>query len=241
VISVRLSLASFVSALVLSGSALVHAQGADTKVYKNPALQLAFAYPNTLDAEDPANTDNYSFRTRFALHPDSDPEHKGADPCSPLLLAVGLGPDVPLDGKKAKPGKQVALQPTGGLTLNEVKHTCLAKDSFNAPDDKTVADLVENARHVDGLKPIARTLSYQAGGAEMLFAASSGRGSFSGTASARINGRIFLWSFSANDLEVFNRMLASKVCFDAPACAAGYTTLVPYRMLPSGETQAVSQ
>lgn len=214
------------------------AQTADTHAYNNAALHLGFLYPANLDPEDPGNVDNYSFRTRFALHPDSDPEHRGADPCSPLLLAVGTGPDQPLDpGKKLKPGKQVPLQAAGGITLNEIKHACLAKDSFNAPDEKSLADLVENARHIDGQKPIPRAISYELQGAKIFFAASTpdeksrkGDAAFTANVGAIVNGRIFLWSITANDDALFNRMLHSKVCFDAPACAGGYQTLVPYQV-----------
>ena len=147
---------------------------ANSHTYRNPALHLVVQYPSTLDPEDPVNPDGYSYRTRFALHPDADPESKGADPCSPLLLAVGMGPDQPLDAKKAKSGKIVALQPTGGLTINEIKLACLTRDNPQQTAEEHLADLVENSRHIDGLKPMPRALTFDVQGAKVLFAASSG-------------------------------------------------------------------
>jgi hypothetical protein len=214
--------------------------------YRNPALHLIVEYPATLDTEDPVNPDGYSYRTRFALHPDADPESKGADPCSPLLLAAGMGPDQPLDPKKAKPGKIVPLQPTGGFTINEIKIACLTRDNMQQTPEEHLIDLVENSRHIDGLKPMPRTLTFDVGGAKVIFAASSGptadekghrNGSagmtYSGTAAALIDQRAFFFSFMANDLGVFNRMLASHVCFTAPACPATLPVLVPYEFKPA--------
>jgi hypothetical protein len=226
-------------------------QPAAPRAYKNPSLHLALLYPANLEPEDPANPDAYSYRTRFALHPDSDPEAKGADPCSPLLLAAGMGPDQPIDAHKAKPGRVVPLQPTGGLTLNQIKHSCLVQDDPQSTDEKSIAALVENARHIAGLHPIAHTLSYEIPGAQVLFAASSGptadeKGhrtpsaglTYTGTAGILAGTRLFLVSFTANNLATFNGMLAAKICLDAPACATGYGTLVPYRLTPQGEVQA---
>ena len=218
----------------------------DTKTYRNPALHLVVEYPATLDAEDPVNPDGYSYRTRFALHPDADPEGKGADPCSPLLLAVGMGPDQPLDAKKAKGGKVVPLQPTGGLTVSEIKLPCLARDNSQQTPEKNLDDLVENSRHIDGLTPIPRTLTFDVQGAKVIFAASSGptadekghrSGSagttYSGTAAALINDHAFFFTFTANDLAVFNHMLASRVCFTAPTCPATLSVLVPDGFKPA--------
>ena len=50
---------------------------------------------------------------------------------------------------------------------------------------------------------------------------------YSGTAAALINDHAFFFTFTANDLAVFNRMLASKVCFTAPTCPATLPALVP--------------
>ncbi len=218
----------------------------DSKTYRNPALHLVVEYPATLDAEDPVNPDGYSYRARFALHPDSDPESKGADPCSPLLLAVGMGPDQPLDAKKAKPGKIVPLQPTGGLTVSEIKLACLDRDNSQQTPEKNLADLVENSRHIDGLKPMPRALTFDVAGAKVIFAASSGptadekghrNGSagttYAGTAAALVGDRAFFFTFNANDLAVFNRMLASKVCFTAPACPATLPGIVPGGFKPA--------
>jgi hypothetical protein len=213
--------------------------------YRNAALHLVVEYPATLDTEDPVNPDGYSYRTRFALHPDADPESKGADPCSPLLLAVGMGPDQPLDAKKAKPGRVVPLQPTGGFTISEIKIACLTRDNMQQTPEEHLADLVENSRHIDGLKPIPRALTFDVQGAKVIFAASSGptadekghrNGSagmtYSGTAAALIDNRAFFFTFTANDLGVFNRMLASRVCFTAPACPATLPVLAPYEFKP---------
>lgn len=222
-----------------------HAQAA-SHTYSNPALHLLVEYPSTLDAEDPVNPDAYSYRTRFALHPDADPESKGADPCSPLLLAVGMGPDQPLDAKKAKSGKAVPLAPTGGLTVNEIKLACLTRDNPQQTPAEHLADLVENSRHIDGLKPMPHALTFDVQGAKVIFAASSGptaddkgrrSGSagttYSGTAAALVDSRVFFFSFTANDLAVFNSMLASRVCFTAPTCPAALPALVPYEFKPT--------
>jgi hypothetical protein len=227
-------IALFATALLLVP--VVPAQAPDGHSFKMPALKLAFVYPANLDTEDPIVPDNYSFRTRFALHPDEDPEHKGADKCSPLLLAAGTGPDQPLDRHhKEKPGKQVALQPAGGITLNEIFHSCLYRDNPLNSDQKALTDLVENARHIDGAKPIPRTITYQVANATVILGASvpdghSHTAGYTATIAAIVDNRIFLCSITANDAALFNSMLHSKACFDAPACASGYQTLAPYEI-----------
>jgi hypothetical protein len=225
---------SLISSLAFAAPFL-HAQA---PTYRNPALQLTFQYPQTLVPEDPAIADGYSFRTRFALHPDADPEHRGADQCSPLLLAVGTGPDQPLDpNHKPKTGKQVAIQPGGGMTLNEIFHSCRYRDNPANSDEQSLRDLVENARHVDGAKPIPRLLTYQIGSATILFAASTpgdhdrkANPGYTATVAAIAGSRIFFWSITASDDALFNSMLHAKVCFDAPACAGGLQMLVPYQV-----------
>ena len=239
-VSAFLLLASLgIASLTASAQSTLH-------TYRNAALHLVVDYPSTLDAEDPGNTDGYSYRTRFALHPDADPESKGADPCSPLLLSVGMGPDQPLDAKKAKAGKVTPLQPTGGLTVNEIKLPCLARDNSQQTPEKNLSDLVENSRHLDGLKPMPRALTFDVQGAKVIFAASSGptvdeKGrrsgaagtTYTGTAAALIDNRAFFFTFTTNDLAVFNHMLASHVCFTAPSCPATLPVLVPYEFKPA--------
>jgi hypothetical protein len=240
--------------LLLLATAFPFFQTTANHVYQNPALHIAVRYTAALSPEDPANPDSYRYRARFALHPDSDPESKGADPCSPLLFAVGAGPDQSTDPKKTKNGRIVALEPTGGITLNEIKHACLKRDNPFDSDEKTLTALVENARNVVGLRPIAKTLTYQVQGATLYFAAASGPSldehdrrtpaagmTYQGIAGALIDNRIFLFTFTANDQILFNRMLASRVCFDAPTCASGFATLVPYALTDNGLAQPIPQ
>jgi hypothetical protein len=63
------------------------------KTYSNPDLHLILQYPADLSLEDGRVGSDHSYRTRFALHPADDPERMGADPCSPLIMAIGMGPD----------------------------------------------------------------------------------------------------------------------------------------------------
>jgi hypothetical protein len=109
------------------------------------------------------------------MHPKDDPEHKGEDPCSPLVVAIGMGADRPKDpSHPGKPGHQVPLLPTGGISLNEIKHACIAKDSPGKSDEDVLGDYVDNIRYIDGLPPIAKTIAYEVQGRTVFLAVAGG-------------------------------------------------------------------
>ncbi len=228
---------------------------ATTHVYTSSGMQLAMYFNDEVRPEGPDTIGNYSYRSRFALHAKDDPQHRGADPCAPTVFAVGTGPDLARD--PAHPltvGKQVPIAPTGGVSLAEIDADCLAKDSPGRTQEDALGRSVEGIRHIEGIPALSKTIDYKVQGRTVIFASAGGpskddKGKRTGTESAGYtyvgsmatitNGHLLIWSVTANDVELFNRLLSFHICFDAPVCKAGYDRIVPFKLGMSAAKDAV--
>lgn len=151
----HLSFACLVAGFVCTNAM---AQQPDGYVYRNAEIGLTVSYPTGLQPETTAVLGHYSYRTVLSIHPEADAEHRGADPCTPVLSIVGMGPDKPVDpNEQAISGRQVRIQPTGGVSLSEIKRSCLEKKE--KPSDFVAAE-VANIQDIEGFSPLAKTIQY---------------------------------------------------------------------------------
>ena len=207
------------------------------QTWNNPALGLSVRYLAALDKEDADHVSRYE-RAVFALHPEADPQHLGADPCAPLMLVLGSGLDR-ADEAPAK-GKTAAITPRGTLTLTEVNRACLDKDVV---DDTHLGNFIRQTEQLEGMRPLIKTTNAYIQGSTVWWSASAGllkdaRGRRVASAGTTIlgsvgvvaNGHMLLWSITANDPALFNRLLNVSVCLDHPVCKEGYSPLVGFKL-----------
>ncbi len=207
------------------------------QTWNNPALGVSVRYLAAFDKEDAEHVSRYE-RAIFALHPEADPRHLGADPCAPLMLVLGSGLDRP-DELPPK-GKPARITPRGTLTLTEVNRSCLDKEVV---DDTHLGDLIRQTEQLEGMRPLIKTTNAYVQGTTIWWSASAGflkdaRGkrvasagtTILGSVGAVANGHMLLWSITANDPALFNRLLNLSVCFDHPICKQGYSSLVPFQL-----------
>jgi hypothetical protein len=206
------------------------------QIYRNPELGLSLRYPFGLNKEDSANVAGFE-RAVFALHPEADPTHTGSDPCAPLILTLGSGVDLPPE--TVTKGK-TTINPRGTLTLSEIKRECLDKDVL---DDTTLIALVGRTATAENMRPLTRTTNTFIQNTTVWTATALGYGKdrkgvrspagglkILGTIGAVVNGHMLLWTITANDPELFNRMINLSACFDSPNCASGYANLLDFKL-----------
>lgn len=208
--------------IFLAAAPVLTAQGFQAQqAYINPQLGLSFRYPAAFNRETPAAVAAYEGAV-FALHPEADPTHIGADPCAPVLLTLGANLERPIE--VAKKGQPAIVPTRGTLTLSEVSRTCFEK---NALDDTTLASIVNATAKLDGMRPLGRVRNDLVVNSTVWWAASAGynrnaRGkrtadagtTILGTAAAVVNGHILVWSITANDPELFNRLTTLTLSTD---------------------------
>jgi hypothetical protein len=189
--------------------------------YKNAEAQMKFYYPAELSMEDPHAMPRRSYRSIYAMHPDQDPEHVGADPCSPLRFMIGTGPDHHLPASKDDAFEPLA--PTGGISLVEVNRKCLNGQSEEDFLEKTVNDL----QSMTGMYSTAATITYDLDRHPVTLSTvhafsrvdndverkKSNGITFVAVAALTSQGHLFIWTFVANDLTLFNTMLQCEIQF----------------------------
>jgi hypothetical protein len=221
---------------------------AQPKTFNSTRMGITVVYPAILNREDPGDLKYRSYRSVFAMNPEADPDHTGLDPCSPLVIAFGMGSDKPRDpdAPAAKPGKQVPLAATGGITLSEITPKCMT-----AVGDQDMANLVGGIQRIDGMHPLSQIVSYKVQDVTVFFAAvtafskdekgkrtASAGNTFIGSIGTIVHGHILLWSAVANDANLFNQLLKIKVCFDPKGCSTEQlSSLVPYELSSDKDRQ----
>ena len=190
------------------------------------STHLVFRYPSDLKREDPVTLSQRSYRIVFALHPEKDAEHAATDLCSPTIFAAGLTEPEPQAVSGKKKDSFEASPPTGGMTLVDIDRKCLNDKS----DSDATSNLVARLGEADGLSsviPGSKTVEYKLDGHVTALDIATGfskdkdgkRNASAGTTiiggvSMVYEGHLLLWTFIANDVTLFNRMLKSRVQFD---------------------------
>jgi hypothetical protein len=241
------------AALVLLSCALLQAQLAPTAIsiqtWTNPDLGLILRYPALFNKEPVSRLGSYE-RAVFALHPEADPQHIGADPCAPVLLSLGSGldrlPDPPQKGKPAP-----TYVPKGTLTVSEIKRSCLDKETL---DDTVLAGLVGANASGEGMRVLTRTTNDFIQGSTVWSASAAGyardekgrRSPYAGTlivgtVGAVVNGHMLVWSVTSNDPELFNRLINLSVCFSKDPNSFAYDRLVHFQIAKQANPQTASR
>ncbi len=198
-------------ALVLLAATSLFGQA--QQAYTNQDLGIALRYPAAFNKETPAAVAKYEGAV-FALHPEADPAHIGADPCAPVILTLGANLDRPIE--IAKKGQPPIFPTRGTLTLSEVSRTCFAKDTL---DDDLLSSIVKTTATLEGMRPLGRVRNDLVANSTVWWGASAGYNrdakgkrtadagtTILGTAAAVVNGHILVWSVTANDPDLFNRL-----------------------------------
>ena len=214
------------------------------QAYTNQDLGLAFRYPAAFNKETPASVARYEGAV-FALHPEADLAHIGADPCAPVVLTLGANLDRPIE--IAKKGQPAIFPAKGTLTLSEVSRSCLAKNSL---DDTVLADIVKATAQHEGLRTLGRVRNDLVATSTIWWAAAAGynkdaRGKRTaeagtiilGTAAAVVNGHILVWSITANDPALFNRLTDLSLSTDGQI----YSTLLHFTLNVPRNTEVASR
>ena len=214
------------------------------QAYTNQTLGLAFRYPAAFNKESPEAVSKYE-GAMFALHAEADPAHLGADPCAPVLLTLGANLDRPTE--VAKKGQPPIYPSKGTLTLSEVSRTCLDKDAL---DDATLSAIVAVTANLEGMRPLGRVRNDLVAGSTIWWAASAGynrnvKGKRTadagtlilGTAAAVVNGHILVWSVSANDPVLFNRLTSLAISTDGD----NYSQLLHFQLNVPRSTDVASR
>lgn len=177
--------------------------------------------PSGLQPENPT-AEIHSYRSIPALNPPKSAQEVGTDPCSHTLYLAGTGGDYASEmaARGSKKKQFVALPPSGGIAVVEIDDRCVAK----MKDEDVLSKLAYEAQQVEGLKPGSRMISYEVDGHPVWLATSTGFSkdehgkrtakaglTLVGNISMKSNGHFFVFGIVANDVELFNRMLTTKV------------------------------
>ncbi len=198
-----------------------------------PESDMVVQYSPDFRKEDPEQ--QRSFRASFG-----DPKDGEKDGCYPIHIQVGAGNPLihyePEDSKHFSPEP-----PTGGLTLQEVMRRCKAADES---DDDFVAGIVAVLRKRQGFTPAASMIDYDIDKAHVILSIVSAdtkdadgkrRASAGKTLIAMIGvlyqGRMFLFTATANDVAILNQLLTVRLQFhnDLP------WPLVPFQLGQGGD------
>ncbi len=218
--------------------------GQASQAYTNADLGLSFRYPAAFNREAPASVAKYEGAV-FALHPEADPGHIGADPCAPVLLTLGANLDRPIETPKK--GQPPIFPSKGTITLSEVSRSCLDKESL---DDMTLAAIVNATARTDGMRPLGHVRNDLVANSTVWWAASAGYNknakgkrapeagtAILGTAAAVVNGHILVWSVTANNPELFNRLTDLAVSTDGN----GFAPLLHFQLNVPRNTEVASR
>ena len=232
-------------ALVLVATACASAQTFQaSQAYTNAALGLSLRYPAAFNRETPQAVAPYE-NAIFALHPEADPAHLGADPCAPVLLTLGANLDRKADAPKK--GQAPTVQAKGTLTLSEVSRTCLDKEAL---DDATLSTIVATQTKLEGLRPLGRVRNDLVADSTVWWSATAGfnkgqKGKrvpeagtiILGSAATTVHGHILILTVTANDPELFNRLVNLSISTDGTT----YAPLVHYALNVPNKTDVASR
>lgn len=183
------------------------------KVYTNSELQLKFSYPAELAPQDTESTNAMGQRMVYGENTQTGPASGGAPPaaCTKTLLAVG-----------ARPTKGNGLD--ASLTLFDIDLHCLPAKAMKSKSvmDTALRGFASQGVTELGMMPIGEAVRYELDGHRAYFASSqgtpvaktdvqSGESEVMAVATVEANGHILAWMVESNDLNFFNRMLASAV------------------------------
>lgn len=184
-----------------------------TKVYTNTELNLRFSYPAELKPQDTESTNAMGQRMVYGENAQAGPAGGGAAPaaCTKTLLAVG-----------ARPTKGNGLD--ASLTLFDIDLHCLPAKAMKSKSvmETALRGFASQGVTELGMMPIGDTVRYQLDGHRAYFASAqgtpvaktdvqSGESEVMGVVTVEANGHILAWMVESNDLNFFNRMLASQV------------------------------
>lgn len=212
VLAVLISLAAMAQTAPPPAAAATTGPG-PAKVYTNPALQLRFSYPAELKPQNTESTNAMGQRMVYGENAQTGPAGGGAAPaaCTKTLLAVG-----------ARPTKGNGLD--ASLTLFDIDLHCLPAKAMKSKSvmETALRGFASQGVTELGMMPIGDTVRYQLDGHRAYFASAqgtpvaktdvqSGESEVMGVVTVEANGHILAWMVESNDLNFFNRMLASQV------------------------------
>ena len=206
--------------------------------YTNQDLGFVLRYPAAFNNETPQTIAPYEAAI-FALHPDADPTHTGADPCAPVLLTLGANLDRTPD--PVKKGQAPTIVPRGTLTLSEISRTCVDKEIL---DDTTLSTIAAQTTRLDGFRPLGRLRNDLVADSTVWWSAAAGYNKglkgkrtadagtlILGTAATTIHGHLLIVTVTANDPELFNRLVNISLSTDGTTFAplVHYSLNVPQK------------
>ena len=139
-----------------------------SQAYTNADLGFGLRYPAAFNREPTTAVSRFEGAV-FALHPEADPAHTGADPCAPVLLTLGANLDRPAE--PAKKGQPAVIPAKGTLTLTEVSRTCVEKTVL---DDAILSQAVGSATGAEGMRPLGKMRNDLVAGSTVWWAAAAG-------------------------------------------------------------------
>jgi hypothetical protein len=174
-------------------------------------------------------------------------EDMGKDPCSHPLALFGTGGDADTEtaSRGSKKDKFVPIPPAGGISVVEIDDRCVAKMT----NDDVLSRLANEAHQVDGLEPAARMISYAVDGTTIWLAIATGYSknehgkrtpkagqTLVANISFKARGHYFVLGVIANDVQLFNRLMKSRVNFNEITSSR----LVPFELSrDNGKNDAV--
>lgn len=194
----------FVPALwILVLAAQPGAQSAPPRTYANPALQLTFSYPAELV-----------------------PSASGSGTaCSRVLLNAALGTDPNRNASDTASSAASASDRWATLTLSDTVPACIPAQALRKTKimDRMLSSLAGGPTQVLGLVPMQPPFGYLLLGGHAFLAAAQGQPvSPTGLQPAngdevlaiiatRVRDHVLVWRMASNDVDLLNRMLASRI------------------------------
>lgn len=206
-----------------SGQAQAAASPLSVRVYTNAQLHLTFAYLAELVPRDAKLAVPAERRVIYGEDTTPDSDYAKLPGCSTTLLSVGT--ESPAAG--AHPATATAV---ASVTVFDVDVGCLPPKAFRNKKamDEVLMRLVVQGTTFLGMMPIEQPLFYSIQDHRVRFAAAQGTpASTNGlqtagdqliaVAATALNGHVVCWIIEADDLPLFNRLLASPVDFGGGA------------------------
>jgi len=196
------------------GTAPVAGTGA-VEIYTNAELHLTFAYPGELKPVAVTSLVSEGRRMIFGEDTSPDSNHKDTTTCSKVLLAVGSG----------GAGSTASGTAAGAsIALFDVDARCVPAKAFHNKKamDQLLASLTRQGTTLLGMMPIEEPAFYEIAGHRVRFAAAQGtpvsksdvqtsQGELLAAVATAVEGHVLAWMLKADDLAMFNRLLASRV------------------------------
>lgn len=207
---------SIAQAQAQSGAQAGAAGSTNAQQYTDAALHVTFWYPEELTAQDARAIAGVGHPVTFGEEDDSGP--RKADTCSRVLLAVGR--------PARTPGSGAAADMLASISLVDTDPSCVPPpaEKDRKKMDKVLGELTRSATMIFGMMPIEQPLGYEIDGNHVHFAAAQGQpvtktdlqtadAEYIGAVAVAVQGHILRWTLQATDLDLFNRLLASRVDF----------------------------